>query len=509
MAIGTLLYLLCRSFLLHQHGAGIHSIWLTALSLSLITILSYLAGHFKHILFSVTGRRRPGELTINLVSILAGKMLFITTGFLVAWFSYSLLNFRQKTSWSGIPVEDVQTIEAVLLSDPVIINSDRWFCKASVFGVSSRQIQANARARAIIYGKGQSVDLGTGRKIIIAGSIRWTEKSDGYSLVINASEYTEKGWYSNYHRIRYRLMKTLQDRLFNLNLDSTILLSALLLGQKIDSGSPLIYRFRQTGCMHLLAISGFHVGLMALGIRSLIKPLAGFRVASVLSAMCSILYLMLVGIRPSLFRAVLMYQMYVFDSIRGIRSSAINYLCCAFMIQVAILPADAVSLSFKLSYAALFGILSLGQILSSLFSRYLPFKMSVILGAGLGAQILTLPFIIQHFGIWRPVGLIASPIITIFVSLLMISGGLFLFLGLIPGLLIDYLVKITQYSLNLFSWIPGLNLKLLTAWLITVLSVTVLSIIFWRIKYHKRNNSQPQFPLLNPCPLESAGSVSQ
>ncbi|MDE0084430.1 MAG: ComEC family competence protein, partial [Candidatus Poribacteria bacterium] len=85
------------------------------------------------------------------------------------------------------------------------------------------------------------------------------------------------------------------------------LLKAILLGKRSDVPSETLDTFRNSGTFHVLAVSGLHVGLVAM---FCYIALSTFRIPkkmlSLLTILAVLIYACLVGFRPSVFRASLM-----------------------------------------------------------------------------------------------------------------------------------------------------------------------------------------------------------
>ncbi len=138
------------------------------------------------------------------------------------------------------------------------------------------------------------------------------------------------------------------------------LFQALLFGQSGELPQQVKDHFRRSGAMHILALSGFHVGILASIVSFLLrrKPLnLGLRRSLLCSSIILLLYLWLVGPLPSLTRAVLMFLL-----LNGCRfflrpGNGLAIWSASALLQTRLFPASALSLSFQLSYAALLGLI--------------------------------------------------------------------------------------------------------------------------------------------------------
>ncbi len=326
-----------------------------------------------------------------------------------------------------------------------------------------------------------------------------------------ADSWELRGWQRGLHKARYRLFAGLEGvlgrALSSVSPDIYAVMSILLLGKRVDSGFPLLRAFRGAGCLHLLALSGFHVGLIALFFRTLLKPVLGYTASSLVSLAAAVFFLILVGGGPSLIRAVLLYALWTLARLRHRHVRGFNQLCLVFLIHFILRPADVSALSFQLSYAALAGILTSGRSLAFLLQRRFSRSAAVVAGAGFGAQMFTLPLVVVNFGVWRPVGLLAAPLLTPFLGMSMLGGVLLcVFEILMPGSavvlrtagLLEKLLQAETAAAVFFARVPGIPMSIMWSWLLAVSAAIMPLLAVWRKHYEKPACIESRFPRLNP-----------
>ncbi|RKX74222.1 MAG: hypothetical protein DRP60_10600 [Spirochaetes bacterium] len=451
-------------------------------------------------LFLIHGNKRVRILALFLSS---------TVGFFGLLTALGAAEFRSAMYYTGIPVSSVRSINVLLGSDPKALSRGGWVADAALLSAESESIVCDARGKVVIFGRGDFDKLGDGRYVHFNGKLKRSEtadkgvRSDTYSYIFFSDNDEPGEWKRAFYKLRHRITGELERRLFSGSYDSGTFLSALLLGRKTDPGSPLIRFFRKSGCIHILALSGFHVGLIAFALRGILKPLVGYTGASILSAAGALLFLVFVGIRPSLFRAVLMYVLYTRDSLRGYKVSLLHYLSTAFIIQALVFPFSVYSLSFRLSYAALAGLSLGGTAFTRILSRYFPLKLSTVLGAGLGAQLTTLPLTTAAFGIWYPIGIAASPLLTTLSAGVMALGSTRLLftaesqVGLYLSQILDGAVTLISRTADFFGSVPAVELSSGFSWLIAAGGTIIPLIIIRSIQHEHLSNNQSRFPGLN------------
>jgi len=242
---------------------------------------------------------------------------------------------------------------------------------------------------------------------------------------------------------------------------SEILLPALLLGLKHPDQDTLNVLFRETGTAHIVALSGFHSGLVALLIFTLLRYPLGFRRAMVAAGGGLVIYLYLAGIKPSLLRAVIMFLIPVAGRLCFRRVELKKVLIASFLFTGLVMPESLHTLSARLSYLALWGILQSGPIIHTFLRPKIGGVLSMGLSASLAAQLWTLPLVLGSFGIWYPAGIPASLVLTPLVTVYMYSGIFlvllpgFPFLTFLPAALCRFIARLLPVCAGLFGKIPS------------------------------------------------------
>jgi len=490
LAAGGLVFLLLDKFF--KYGSGQNII---AAPAAILFGLVFFASIFRRI------RKTAHRVSID-------ELLSIgIAGFLLIFGSFGVHRvFRQRAS-PGIVLDKIIRVQVLLTSDPKTTANGGWVAEGRLIESRSENLTASARGRIVIFGSGSADALGAGVFVRMEGRLKAhgdIAGENGSSLTFFSRDFHASGWKTRYHSFRHRLNTALLERLSGSDPDTGSLIATLLLGRNTDPGSPVMRRFRDSGCIHLFALSGFHLGMIAIAVKFITKPLVGYSVSAIISAIGAVIFLVLVGPRPSLFRAVTMYLLWTYDSLRGYRLGILPYLSAAFIIQMVIFPQSSLTLSFQLSYLALCGLAIGGRAYADLMRRYLPSKFSVAVGAGLGAQFFTLPMVSAAFGLWRPIGILAAPPLTFLTAIAMMLGSLRLILAnaRAPAMIVDAalsrLVAFMGEFSSPFARAPAIELSTGLAWLIAALGTIIPIILVRSIKHGKASTTEPQLPNLNP-----------
>lgn len=252
--------------------------------------------------------------------------------------------------------------------------------------------------------------------------------------------------------------------------ENLALLKALIIADKSDLEREQKEQFAQAGIMHLLAVSGLHVGILYLILNQILIFLDRGLIWRILKSIVILatlwFFALLCGMGPSVKRASFMFSMVLLGNVIQRNSPIINAVCASafiLLIDEASLLFDA---GFQLSYSAVFGILLIQPRLSALFnpSNLLLKKVIDLTSVSLAAQLGTLPislYYFHQFPTWFLVtNLMAIPLSFILVSLfilVLILGKWALYLHL--DLLLNYVIKSLVWVARSIEYLPYSSLK--------------------------------------------------
>ncbi|MCH9648045.1 MAG: DNA internalization-related competence protein ComEC/Rec2 [Deltaproteobacteria bacterium] len=175
---------------------------------------------------------------------------------------------------------------------------------------------------------------------------------------------------------------------------------AMVLGDVGDVPDSHKRTLRRTGLAHLLAVSGLHVGLVALAILVLThRTSRGIRFGA--TALGVALYLLLIGPRPAVLRATFMALLALASLLLRRPPAGANGLALFAMAATAWRPRLVLDLGFQLSVAATAGIVLISPWLLRSWGR-LPRWLETSLAASFSAQLATLPFSLPAFHLLVP-----------------------------------------------------------------------------------------------------------
>lgn len=215
------------------------------------------------------------------------------------------------------------------------------------------------------------------------------------------------------------------------------MLEALMLGEGRGIRPEIWEAFRKTGTLHVLVVSGSHVGLIGLisltGLAILRTPRAA---RALLLGGILITYCLLTGGNPPILRATLAGLLLCWGSFRGLEISQMNLLGAAGAAILMAQPRALADAGCQLSFAAVAGILWADGLMKKKQSvpgtRKVPgtavFQAMVVSCAACAA---TAPLIAWHFGMFSPAAPLANLVVVPWASLLVAVGTLVCGLGLL------------------------------------------------------------------------------
>lgn len=226
---------------------------------------------------------------------------------------------------------------------------------------------------------------------------------------------------------------------------------ALLLGYKNDLDEELRTAFVDSGTMHILAVSGLHVGIVAYLLFLLLGKVfywlpkySLIKVAFIILGLA--FFAELSGGAPPVWRAVLMSSVYLVARSTGYYIPTLNLIALAAWILILINYQYIFNLSFQLSFTAVIGIVLIYPIFEKLYfptgkiGRYI----LGIVYMGIAAQIALAPLSFYYFNQISLLSPITSVVAIASAFIIILSGMLLLTAGWISEILSSTLASIIE-----------------------------------------------------------------
>jgi len=215
--------------------------------------------------------------------------------------------------------------------------------------------------------------------------------------------------------------------------------SALIFGENRYLDLQAKKPFYQTGLAHLIAVSGSHIAILFLSLSFILFFLSERKRLTTLGLILPV-YGVLTGIGIPAVRAVFMSLLYIISKLFYLKNNSLNILFFTAFIFAFFDPESLFSVSFQLSFLAVFGIILTFEVFKDLEN------WQKVLISSLFATLFTLPVILYYFGNFSPTTIFATPIASLpLYPLLTISV-----LNLLTGFEISFLVKIMDFFTLIF-----------------------------------------------------------
>jgi competence protein ComEC len=179
--------------------------------------------------------------------------------------------------------------------------------------------------------------------------------------------------------------------------------SALVVGntERLDKEIKSIYTV--SGSMHILAVSGWHIGVLFLFLNLLLGRRDQrfyyklFRMAVVLLTIW--FYAFITGLSPSVIRSAVMFSLFTIGRGFNQESNSFNILAASAFIILVVDPNELFMASFQLSYMAVAGILFFQPRFSKIFvfNNKMVNNIWQLITVSMAAQLATFPFSLYYF----------------------------------------------------------------------------------------------------------------
>lgn len=465
---------------------------------------------------------------------LAVFAVFLALGALLAWYE----DVRHHSQWLG---KQYSTGDAVIvrLDEPLVEKTKSLKANATVTHLLQNGSAEIVTGKIIIYFKKDSTarTLNYGSQLIFKKPLQEIKNSGNpggfdykryclfqgitHQVYLQEDEYempgsTKEKWLPAFiFRARDWVINILRT---NIKGNKELgLAEALLIGYKDDLDQSLVQSYTNTGVVHVIAISGLHLGLIYWLLVQLLQPLQKRKKLRWLRPLLIItglwLFSLLAGAQPSVLRSALMFTCIVLGEGFTKRTSIFNTLSLSAFILLCINPYWLWDVGFQLSYAAVLSIIIFMRPIYNWFyfrNKAIDFlwKLNAVT---LAAQILTVPISIYHFhqfpNYFLLTNFVAVPlsslvlILEIFLCIIAFIPAVALFVGKILHWLIwamnSYIERVEAIRFSLWD---GLHISIPQ---VVLLITTVAAISYWLMEQSGKVLKWGLFSLLGFLALRS------
>lgn len=216
--------------------------------------------------------------------------------------------------------------------------------------------------------------------------------------------------------------------------DALALINALLLGQRQELSPQVYFDFTVAGAVHILAVSGLHVGIILLILKFVFKPLERLRRGKTIKVItiifCLWCFALIAGLSPSVLRAVTMFSLLAIALEYGRSNIRFSALLASAFLLLLINPNLLFHVGFQMSYLAVFAILWIVPMFERWRPRYKVFNIPFdIITVTLAAQLGVGPLSVYYFNYFPGLFFLTNLVIIPFLGIILGSGILVIILS--------------------------------------------------------------------------------
>lgn len=336
---------------------------------------------------------------------------------------------------------------------------------------------------------------------------------------------------SGLHQTLGSIKNCLNNKIYNfVSQENFPYFTALLLGNRTMLESEQREKFATTGMSHILALSGFHFGILATIVFYLFSFLKNNWIKFVLVVSVLLTYLAIIGFPPSGIRASIMIIAILYSLTLERKTSIFNILGLIILVVLIFSPSSIFNVGFQLSFFAVLGIVLFNKRFYFALNKIVKVENNIlnfflqILATTISAQIFTAPLVAYYFGYYTFISFFSNLLLLPIFSLAIGFGFNALFLSLISidlakifGTTADFLlalaIRINEFLADNFkelvlnhnsSLLVSIFVSLFTLWVVystdkkilfTRLAISIISLVTLLFNLNQNNRDQIQiFP---------------
>ena len=318
-------------------------------------------------------------------------------------------------------------------------------------------------------------EIETGDVVEIEGEVCKPKKyiyvSNGINLIMHNSKVLNIEERNNLLSIINSIRKKIYLNMIDLlGYEDGNVVAGLTIGRVIKTSSYIEHKFKRAGLIHLLAVSGLHIGALLLFSLLILKIMGmnkdNFILKLIIIVIPVLIYSAIAGFRHSVIRASITGIMLGMGFISGKYVNFWNSLGHALWINLIIYPWAILSPGFQLSYLAVISIFITISFLPAIKNNYLRWIIYPVV-VSTAIQLFLIPLLLIYFKGYSPVSPITNLLCSFFISLLVPVSLLLSFVSLIykPVLIV------------LYPFVRALNLITSISYYITIPYVKLSSLI--------------------------------
>ncbi len=290
--------------------------------------------------------------------------------------------------------------------------------------------------------------------------IYWQIYTNVQQIKINNTKVKSLNYYAA--KLRSKVTQNLQKS--NFKKEELSVVNALILGQQQDISKQIIQDYQYAGAIHVLSVSGLHVGCILIFIMFILSPIPNNKSGNFIKLIIVLFSLwffgFIAGLSACVVRSVTMFSFLAIGKYLNRSVNIYHSLLVSILLILLFEPSFIYDVGFQLSYVALFFIVWLQPILSSIWmvkNKIVKYFWDITT-VSFAAQIGTLPLSIYYFHQFPGLFFITNLVILPFLGFIL-AIGVFVVVLAIFNFTPYYLIKTLEFCITLLNkfinWVAG------------------------------------------------------
>ena len=332
---------------------------------------------------------------------------------------------------------------------------------------------------------------------------KYLEKQGVYHQVFirNTAFLIKSSDKTSIYEIAENIRKKVENELVNNGFkgEELAVIKALILGQRKDISKELLEDYTNAGAIHILAVSGLHVGIILLILTFFLKPLERIKKGKFIKTFLVVLLLwffaIIAGLSASVVRAVTMFTAIAIGMTFKRKTFVQHTLIGSMFVLLLFKPMFLFDVGFQLSYLAVFSIVSIQPKIYKLWNPkwFIADKFWQLFTVSVAAQLGVLPVSLFYFHQFPGLFMLSNLVIIPFIGVILMLGVLVIVLAVfqvLPTLLADLYISIISLMNQFVSWISIQESFLIKeiSFSFLLMIISYVCIIFGFIYFDKKNH---------------------
>ena len=311
-------------------------------------------------------------------------------------------------------------------------------------------------------------------------------------------------WYYS-AKLREKIIENLRKSNFNSKELNVVI--ALILGQQQDISPEILHDYQFAGAVHILSVSGLHVGYLLLFINFILLRFPKNKIGNIARFVIIFISLwsfaIIAGLSPSVVRSVTMFSFVAGGMCLKRETNIFHTLLVSLLLILMVSPSFLFDVGFQLSYVSLFFIVWLQPLFKQLWQPANWFKKGFwdILTVSFAAQIGAFPLSVYYFHQFPGLFFLTNLVILPAVGLIMGLGVFVMIIAVFSPVWV-VLSKNLEYLVFAMNWTIGKIASLeqfiiqdipLNIWMLTTLYLMIIALVIW---FKKPNFTKLAFALI-------------